>query len=122
MRAVAKLAQAAASVGVIDAAEPIAGPGEVLIRVAAAGICGTDMAIYNWAPRMRARVAPPRILGHEATGRIEAIGQGVADLKVGDAAPDFALKGSDGKTYKLSDYKGNQAVVIAWFPKAFTGG
>ena len=47
---------------------------------------------------------------------------GAADLKVGDAAPDFSLAGSDGKTYKLSDYKGKQAVVIAWFPKAFTGG
>ena len=47
---------------------------------------------------------------------------GAADLKVGDAAPDFSLKGSDGKTYKLSDYKGKQAMVIAWFPKAFTGG
>jgi peroxiredoxin Q/BCP len=45
-----------------------------------------------------------------------------ADLKVGDAAPDFSLAGSDGKTYKLSSYKGKQAVVIAWFPKAFTGG
>lgn len=45
-----------------------------------------------------------------------------AELKVGDAAPDFSLPGSDGKTYKLSDYKGKQAVVIAWFPKAFTGG
>ena len=44
------------------------------------------------------------------------------DLKVGDAAPDFALPGSDGKTYKLSNFKGKQTVVIAWFPKAFTGG
>ena len=47
---------------------------------------------------------------------------GAADLKVGDAAPDFSLAGSDGKTYKLSSYKGKQAVMIAWFPKAFTGG
>ena len=40
----------------------------------------------------------------------------------GDAAPAFTLKGSDGKTYKLSQFKGKKAVVIAWFPKAFTGG
>ena len=45
-----------------------------------------------------------------------------AELKVGDTAPDFELLGSDGKTYKLSDFKGKQAVVVAWFPKAFTGG
>ena len=44
------------------------------------------------------------------------------ELKVGDKAPDFTLKGSDGKTYKLSDFKGKKAVVVAWFPKAFTGG
>src|SRR3954451_822090 len=43
-------------------------------------------------------------------------------LKVGDQAPDFSLPASDGKTYKLSDFKGKQAVVIAWFPKAFTQG
>jgi peroxiredoxin Q/BCP len=44
------------------------------------------------------------------------------ELKVGDPAPEFEMKGSDGKTYKLSDFKGKQAFVIAWFPKAFTGG
>lgn len=48
--------------------------------------------------------------------------QSPADLKVGDPAPDFNLKASDGKTYKLADFKGKQAVVVAWFPKAFTRG
>ena len=47
--------------------------------------------------------------------------QNPTELKVGDAAPAFALQGSDGKVHKLSDYKG-QTVVLAWFPKAFTGG
>jgi peroxiredoxin Q/BCP len=45
-----------------------------------------------------------------------------APLKVGDTAPDFSLKGTDGKTHKLSEYKGKQAVVLAWYPKALTGG
>ena len=45
-----------------------------------------------------------------------------ADLKVGDMAPDFKLQASDGKTYRLSDFKGKKAVVVAWFPKAFTSG
>jgi peroxiredoxin Q/BCP len=43
-------------------------------------------------------------------------------LKAGDWAPDFSLPGSDGSTYRLSDFRGHQAVVLAWFPKAFTGG
>lgn len=42
--------------------------------------------------------------------------------EVGDKAPDFKLQASDGKEYSLSQFKGKQAVVIAWFPKAFTGG
>jgi thioredoxin-dependent peroxiredoxin len=45
-----------------------------------------------------------------------------ASPKVGDQAPDFTLQGSDGKTHSLADYRGKQAVVIAWFPKAFTAG
>jgi peroxiredoxin Q/BCP len=48
--------------------------------------------------------------------------QGAAELKVGDMAPDFSLPGTDGKTHKLSDYRGKQAVVVAWFPRAFTQG
>ena len=43
-------------------------------------------------------------------------------LKVGDMAPDFTLQGTDGKTHKLSSYRGKTAVVVAWFPRAFTSG
>ena len=43
-------------------------------------------------------------------------------LEVGDKAPDFSLQGSDGETYSLSQFAGNKPVVIAFFPKAFTGG
>ena len=42
-------------------------------------------------------------------------------VAVGDIAPNFEMFGSDGKTHRLSDYIGS-TVVIAWFPKAFTGG
>lgn len=45
-----------------------------------------------------------------------------AELSVGDAAPDFQLQGSDGKVYSLQEFKGQKPVIIAWFPKAFTGG
>lgn len=44
------------------------------------------------------------------------------DLEVGDTAPGFELPGSDDETYTLEDFRDKQVVVIAWFPKAFTGG
>jgi len=48
--------------------------------------------------------------------------QSTPALKPGDPAPPFSLPGSDGRTYTLDQFKGKQAVVLAWFPKAFTGG
>lgn len=48
--------------------------------------------------------------------------QNPVELKIGDQAPNFSLRGSDGKTHTLADFKGKRAVVVAWFPKAFTGG
>ena len=44
------------------------------------------------------------------------------DLKVGDPAPNFELPGSDGVTYRLADFKAKQAVVLAWFSRAFSQG
>ena len=43
-------------------------------------------------------------------------------LKVGDAAPDFSLPATDGKTYTLSEFKGKKNVVLAFYVLAFTGG
>jgi peroxiredoxin Q/BCP len=45
-----------------------------------------------------------------------------AGPQVGDPAPAFSLPGSDGAVHSLSEFKGKQAVVVAWYPKAFTGG
>jgi peroxiredoxin Q/BCP len=66
-----------------------------------------------------ARLALLVAVGSAGLGVMEAA---AAELAVGDKAPDFSLVGSDGKTYRLADYKGKKAVVLAWFPKAFTGG
>ena len=57
-----------------------------------------------------------------AIGLALIAGAAAAELKVGDKAPDFSMQGSDGKTYTLDQFKGKSAVVVAWFPKAFTGG
>lgn len=45
-----------------------------------------------------------------------------AKLKVGDLAPDFTLPGTDGKTYKLSDFRGQKNVVLAFYVLTFTDG
>jgi peroxiredoxin Q/BCP len=45
-----------------------------------------------------------------------------AALQVGDQAPAFSAPGSDGKTHTLAESRGKRAIVLAWFPKAFTGG
>ncbi|MBJ21876.1 MAG: hypothetical protein GY910_04545 [bacterium] len=46
----------------------------------------------------------------------------LAAPRVGGPAPDFVFWGEDGASYRLADYIGKQAAVIAWFPKAFTSG
>lgn len=58
--------------------------GEVLVRVHAAGICGTDLQVVRWSERYAGRVLPPRVLGHEMCGVIEDVGAGVAALQPGD--------------------------------------
>ncbi|MGH7699127.1 MAG: L-threonine 3-dehydrogenase [Gemmatimonadales bacterium] len=65
--------------------EPVPGPGEVLIAVRHAGVCGTDLHIADWDPWAEGRIRPPLVLGHEFAGEIVATGEGVAELKPGQA-------------------------------------
>ena len=77
MQAVVKSAPLEGKEGttVRDCPRPKPGPDEMLIRVAAAAICGTDKHIYHWDPSIRDSVKPPRIYGHEFCGFIEEIGE-----------------------------------------------
>ncbi len=51
-----------------------------------------------------------------------SMAKAAAELRRSDAAPLFSLQGSDGRTYNLADFRGKQAVVLAWFVKAYSGG
>ena len=67
--------------GIEDMPRPEPGPGDVLIRVAACGICGSDVHGYDGSSGRR---IPPLVMGHEAAGSITALGRGVTKFKVGD--------------------------------------
>jgi len=60
------------------------GPGQVRIKMAAGGVCGSDLHYFNHGGFGTVRIREPMILGHEVSGRIEALGEGVENLAVGD--------------------------------------
>ncbi|ADR36453.1 L-threonine 3-dehydrogenase [Oceanithermus profundus DSM 14977] len=66
----------------VDVREP--GPGEILVKIRAASICGTDLHIWRWDHWAAGRLRPPVITGHEFAGVVEAVGPGVATPRVGD--------------------------------------
>ena len=63
--------------------KPSPGPGEVLIAVRHAGVCGTDLHIADWDPWAQSRIKPPIVVGHEFAGEIQGLGDGVTGLRVG---------------------------------------
>jgi threonine 3-dehydrogenase len=63
---------------------PTPGPGEVLLKMEAASICGTDAHLYNWDPWAAEILKPPVILGHELAGRVAATGAGASRVREGD--------------------------------------
>jgi len=63
---------------------PTIDPDEVLVRVRAASICGTDLHIYDWDPWSASRIKPPLTFGHEFCGVVEKAGEKVSQVSVGD--------------------------------------
>ena len=83
MRALAKT-RPEPGVELIERAVPQPGPGEVLLEMEAASICGTDIHLYRWDPWAADILKPPIILGHELAGRVAAAGPGVTRVREGD--------------------------------------
>jgi len=63
---------------------PKFGDGDVLVKVKVAGICGTDLHIYDWDPWAQGRIKPPLVPGHEFCGNVVAVGKDVRTVKEGD--------------------------------------
>jgi len=83
MKAVVK-AKPAPGAEWMDVDIPRPGPDEVLVKVKATAICGTDVHIYRWTPWAQARIKPPIICGHEFCGEVVEVGSHVTSHKVGD--------------------------------------
>ena len=83
MRAVVK-AKPGEGAEVREVATPSAGPGELLLKVLRAGVCGTDLHIYKWDRWSQGRLKPPVTLGHEFVGTVVELGAGVATFALGD--------------------------------------
>jgi len=83
MRALAKT-HAGPGAELIERPTPTPGPGEVLLRVEAASICGTDLHLFTWDDWAAENLVPPRILGHELAGTVVATGSGVTRVVEGD--------------------------------------
>ena len=83
MRALVKVARAP-GLELQNVPVPTPGSGDVLIRVAATSLCGTDYHIYRWDEWAQGRIHPPRIIGHEMCGEVVALGADITSVAIGD--------------------------------------
>lgn len=67
-----------------EKAIPQIGPRDVLVKVLATSICGTDYHIYSWDAWSQRRIKPPYVMGHEFAGEVIKVGEAVTSIKVGD--------------------------------------
>ncbi|MFD9741697.1 L-threonine 3-dehydrogenase [Umezawaea sp. NPDC059074] len=83
MKALVKVA-AGPGLELVDVPDPVAGPGDVVVKVLRTGICGTDLHIDSWDDWAARNVKAPLVLGHEFVGEVIEIGVAVTGVRVGD--------------------------------------
>jgi len=83
MKAIVK-ATAKAGAEIRDVALPTCGPDQLLLKVKRAGVCGTDLHIYEWDRWSQDRLKPPVTLGHEFVGEVVEVGGSVQEHRIGD--------------------------------------
>lgn len=84
MHCVVKTAPAPGHLALAQRPRPAHGPGDILVKVLASAICGTDVHIQQWEKWAADRVQPPMIIGHEFAGTVVAVGSEVTQVRVGD--------------------------------------
>ena len=122
MKAVVKYAPGKGNVELRDVQEPSPGPDEVMIEVKAAGICGSDLHIYDWDIRLPIRT--PVIIGHEFSGVIAEVGSSVTKWKPGDRVTSETSAYVCGEciSCRTGNYNvcAEKRLIGYWFDGAFT--
>jgi len=122
MKAIVKYAPGRGNVELRDVQKPSPGPDEVLIEVKAAGICGSDLHIYDWDIRLPIRT--PVIIGHEFSGVIAEVGSSVTKWKPGDRVTSETSAYVCGEciSCRTGNYNvcAEKRLIGYWFNGAFT--
>jgi len=122
MKAVVKYAHGKGNVEIRDVPEPIPGPDEVMIEVKAAGICGSDLHIFD--EDIKLPIRPPVIMGHEFSGVIAEVGSSVTKWKPGDRVTSETSAHVCGECLpcRTGNYNvcAEKRLIGYWFNGAFT--
>ncbi|MEM2110325.1 MAG: zinc-binding dehydrogenase [Candidatus Bathyarchaeia archaeon] len=121
MKAVVKYARGVGNVELRDVPEPFPGPDEVKIEVKAAGICGSDLHIYN--EDIRLLIKPPVVMGHEFSGVVTEVGSSVSRWKPGDRVTSETSRETCGEciSCRTGNYNvcADKHLIGYWFNGAF---
>ena len=105
MRGLAKRTRGYGGMELVERERPEPEPGEVLVRIDHAGLCGSDAGIYEFEPAYE-RLSTPTVVGHEYAGRVVAVGDGVRTFATGDRVVERPIRGC-GSCYQCETGEAN---------------